>query len=360
MQKNESRKMIATALFLSLSAMAMEKPKEPTFDQINSELRVQFPEMFAGIPTGYRQAIVQYALIKYKNLETAKKKFQELIKNGMYAIRIFNIEALAHFFGYQLTYAKGYLHYGDAPANFELTGVGYDFDIPTFKRLHINKENIQTRIKKNEEIYSDTLKLEKKGPLPTRWVRYQNLVLKELLLETDLLKIFDKKELAKPLYQKLAEFLVHTYKIHLMPMSEDFYKTAVIFFKNLRDNPTLRTLITSFKIRVEDNIIKQAGKPDIVMALFVIYPAVGKENAQQLLNMMYPLFNTEVHGSGQRPRWNARVNDLIWIAQGDGEYKNDEDKEYYEPNRIYYRADITGDKKNYHLVHPETGKELID
>src|SRR5262249_9673065 len=146
-----------------------------------------------------------------------------------------------------------------------------------FKKLHIDKENIQARIKKKEETNSLILELEKIGPLPSRSLHSQNLILRELLLEKDLLKIFDHKELANPLYQKLAEFLVHTYKIHLMPTSEDFYKTAVIFFKNLRANPTLRKLISGFKIRVEDNIVKQTGKPDTIMPLFAIYPAVGKE-----------------------------------------------------------------------------------
>jgi hypothetical protein len=358
MQKMKYKQMIKVVLFMSLSMMAMEKPKEPTLEQINSVLRDQFPAMYADIPTGYRSTISEYALKRYKNLETIKQNFKEFIKNGIYAIRIFNIEALADAFGYTLIYSQGYLHYDGAPAKIELTGVGYNFDIPVFKKL-LNKEDLKARLKQNKEIDSDIEKLGKKEPLSSRWVHYQNLILKEILIETDLLKIFDQKELAKLLYQKLAEFLVHTYKIHLMPTNWDFYKTAVIFFKNLRDNPDLRKLITAFKIRVEDNIIKQVGKPDTIMPLFVIYPAVGKENAQQLLNMMYPLFTGEVLGNGQRPRWNARVNDLIWIAQGNGEHKDDENKEYYEPNRVYYRADITGTKQNYHLVHPAT-KELID
>lgn len=336
----------------------MEKPRTE-FEQIYSTLRKKFPQMFANIPDGYKHTIVDYALKKYKNLENISFAFENLIKDDKYAIRIFNLNALANFFGYELEYDKGYLHYERATKGTEPQGLGFNFDLSTFKNLHRSVKDVKARIDKNLEIVQIIEK--SKESLATRWIQYENLVLKELLLEQELLKVFDHKKIADPLYHKLAEFLVQSYKIHLMPVDQDLYRTAIILFKGLKENPNLRGLINNFKIRVEDNVVQnpETGKPDIIMPLFVIYPAVGKESAQQLLNLIYRYFNNEIKGNGQVPRWNAKVTDLIFIAQGDGSDKTDENKEYFESHRVYYRSDITGTRQNYHLRHPETGKEIV-
>lgn len=315
--------------------------------------------MFEDMPQGYRHAIVSYALKKYKNLENISLAFENLIKDGKYTIRIFKLNALADFFGYQLVYGKGYLEYESSAKGIESpSGVGFNFDLSTFKNLHRSIKDVKARIDQNLETVRDIEK--SKESLPTRWVQYENLVFKELLIEQDLLKVFDQKKLADHLYNKLAEFLVLTYKIHLMPIDQDVYLTAIILFKSLKENSNLRGLINGFKIRVEDNVVKNPGKPDIIMPLFVIYPAIGKENAQKLLNSIHSYFNNKIKGNGQVPRWNAKVTDLIFIAQGDGQDKTDENKDYFEqPKRIYYRKDLTGKDQDYHLVHPETGKEIV-
>ena len=357
---------VCMLIILFLPLASMEKPiqpkdieaqsKDPEFNTINAELRKQFPEMFADIPSGYKRTIVDSAIKKYKKLEKIIAAFEKLKQEDKYATRIFNLNALANFFGFELQYHAGYLHYARAVKEVDLTGMGYDFGLVTYKNLHRSIKDVKARIYKNQDTKKLIDQLEEKE---TRWIRYENLVLQELLIEQDLLNVYDQKEKALPLYNKLAEFLVQNYKIHLMPIDQDFYKMAVIFFKSLKDNPNLRTLVNNFKIRVEDNVIKRAGEPDMIMSLFVVYPAYGKDNAQQLLNNVYASLNNNVKGSGQIPRWNAKVTDLIFIAQGDGELKTDENKQYFEPNRVYYRSDITGKKENYHLIHPETGKEIV-
>ena len=59
------------------------------------------------------------------------------------------------------------------------------------------------------------------------------------------------------------------------------------------------------------------------------------------------------------PRYNAVVNNLIFVAQGNGEEKGEKRAQYYEePRQVYYRKDFTGTVENYHLKHPKTGQDL--
>jgi hypothetical protein len=110
--------------------------------------------------------------------------------------------------------------------------------------------------------------------------------------------------------------------------------------------------LKTFKI-----IINPYRTNDTIYAKVVIY-ANGKENAQKILNTIYAKFKNTA-GLGIAPRFNAKVTDLIWIAQGDGDYKVEPFVGYYElPGRVYYREDITGTIQNYHLINPMTGKEI--
>ncbi len=162
------------------------------------------------------------------------------------------------------------------------------------------------------------------------------------------------------LNKKVAEAtkeLVKTYKIHLMP-DENMDATEVLIRldKALRSDPELSAAVQTFKILY--NPTQQGG---VNFARVVIY-ANGKEHAQRILDALYRNnIIRSIKGSGIRPRFNGKVNDLIWIAQGDGDYKEGIYKEYYEqPALIYYHSGITGKRENYHLVNPETKKEIVD
>lgn len=151
--------------------------------------------------------------------------------------------------------------------------------------------------------------------------------------------------------------LVKTYKIHLMP-DENIDATEILIKldKALKSDPELSAAVQTFKILY--NPTQQGG---VNFARVVIY-ANGKEHAQRILNALYKNNSIrDIKGSGIRPRFNGKVNDLIWVAQGDGDYKDGIYKEYYEqPALIYYNPGITGKQENYHLVHPETKKEIVN
>ena len=99
------------------------------------------------------------------------------------------------------------------------------------------------------------------------------------------------------------------------------------------------------------------------MPFVVFYVREGKATAQKALNKLNALFaqHPEIRGSGEQPRFNAKVTPLLWVAQGAGDDKEiPENASFYEPSKIYYRPDVTGGVENYHLVHPETGRELTE
>ena len=171
---------------------------------------------------------------------------------------------------------------------------------------------------------------------------------------------------------KFSPCLAGSYKIHLMPRTKYASKLVAHLLSCIRQDEELQFLINSIKIH--DNFsetkkqYKQAKKLNdlcnrTVAGRIVIYPAEGKSQTQQLLNKLYRLLPEETFpGLGINPRYNAKVNDLIYVAQSDGDTKSFSFfAPYYEgPYRVYYDTafikPIEGD--DHYLTHPTTGKHL--
>lgn len=172
--------------------------------------------------------------------------------------------------------------------------------------------------------------------------------------------------------------LASSYKIHLMPLKENRIRIMYELMRALQKDPELQEVIAGFKIVASDLPYRQARNNKRLPAdrahlrqnaVIVIYPADGRKNTQQALNKIYELFpRDKFPGINIRPRYNARVNNLIWIAQGDGDAKSDRElKKYFEPNMIYFNPKALGFRptpigaeqvSTFHLVHPETGKDI--
>lgn len=113
---------------------------------------------------------------------------------------------------------------------------------------------------------------------------------------------------------------------------------------------------------LQDKIIPEDQLPQIV-----IY-AYGKEDAQNILNFLFKHFKDEPgakdeNGKCYPPRYNGKVTDLIWIAQGNGDdKKKGSNSEFFEPNKIYFSqkvADFINVKhESFFLRHPETDEIL--
>jgi hypothetical protein len=155
------------------------------------------------------------------------------------------------------------------------------------------------------------------------------------------------------------------YKIHLMPKSEaDLQKTIQVLVNNLSTDEQLRKSTLYFKVlaNIDLNTSKRKIKKQIQfnnkpLALIVIYPASGKENAQYVLDSMYNIFYG-VQGLDITPRYNKRITNFLYYAQGDGDYKTDDNKEFFDKKRIHFCSNFEEEPADYTLQNPATRNEL--
>jgi hypothetical protein len=161
--------------------------------------------------------------------------------------------------------------------------------------------------------------------------------------------------------QKIKEIkhkLVGNYKIHLMPYDEDISIILNRLLREITTNPSFKRHVHSFKIKLATRDLK---KGDEIMPKIVIYPASSKESAQIVLDKVYEL-TKDIKGMNITPRYNEKMTDLIYVAQGDGDYKGRMQAEFYEPSFIYYKPTFEdGAPKNYHLKNPAMNEwEIIE
>lgn len=292
---------------------------KPNYTLETAELKQRFPQLFVDIPLELQDAIARYIPLRFP----VERELPQGLENTLYspfARQVLVWTALGYEFGLMpyYNYDQGYFYFEQPRDNAYmqtiLKGVRKDYRLKDLVRLEEKLEELEQTSKNTELI---------------------------------------KKMQAKR--QELLEGLPKEYKIHLMPTGE---ATAVIvkLLQALKVDAELQSLIAAFKVIAVDTFTKG----DKVSARIVIYPAIGKENAQKALNKLYAVFKN-VRGLDMKPRYNAKVTDLIWIAQGDSHTKNVRAyTPYFErPGRVYFRKDFTGTNQDYHLVHPETGKEIV-
>ncbi len=164
------------------------------------------------------------------------------------------------------------------------------------------------------------------------------------------------RKAADPVAREKLSHIAGNYKIHLMPHRQFVPEIVILLIKALKQDPTLGLLMASFKIKYKSGTLHTIGlkkqPQEERMPRIVIYPAEGKEQVQRLLDKIIMLFKDQVDkGIGIGPRWNQKVNNLIYFAQGDGDAKKEPTfAQYFEqPNMIYYHPFFTGVYKDYHL-----------
>ena len=145
--------------------------------------------------------------------------------------------------------------------------------------------------------------------------------------------------------KKLKEKLAGHYQIQLMPQEKEIFKVAHLLIQALQDDQEMRPLINTFKVRRDLKLkMFDSKKFEQFYPLIVIYPAKGQDNAQKLLNRLAMIFK-DVKGIDKMPRFNIKVNDLIYYAQGDGDAKKQPElKQYFDKknNLALYRQDFIG------------------
>ncbi len=157
----------------------------------------------------------------------------------------------------------------------------------------------------------------------------------------------------------LAKKLVGEYKIHLMPKNEnDLYEIVKMLASQLKENQEFANKLLGFKFKYNldfDKPIEQqlTNSKNEAMPIVVIYPRWDKQNAQFVLDSVYNLFK-DMPGLGIKPRYNEKINNLIYYAQGAGDHKSDYLAQYYKPDRHFYKSNFEGDEfdKDYRLKNP--------
>lgn len=142
-------------------------------------------------------------------------------------------------------------------------------------------------------------------------------------LDTTMLDcLYDDVMRKHPLKKAIAqEILASQYKIHLMPKPEYILASITMILEACQQSSELKSLIYGLKVCPQPG---SKDELDQLYATIVIYPVLGHENAQILLNRLCELFSpycAEI-GNSQVPRYNIQVNPLICYSQGDGDFKN--------------------------------------
>lgn len=108
-------------------------------------------------------------------------------------------------------------------------------------------------------------------------------------------------------------------KIHLQPKKEFLPIVVNRLMKMVSEYPELRSAIDSIKMSIqpESDDTKYGVLPEVV-----IY-AYGKQHFEKILQILLPYFQGyEKYTNGKVPRMNQKVNDLVFVAQSGGDFKN--------------------------------------
>lgn len=157
--------------------------------------------------------------------------------------------------------------------------------------------------------------------------------------------------------QKLVN-LTKLYKIHLMPTDEDIKSVTENLINLIKAEKILQDRISNLKIKAMTEPLVTQWKSEgeeltgtaADIPKIVIYVGGGKDDAQTVLNIIYDAFK-DTPGIGRAPRWNEKVTDLIYFAQGNADDKI-ERPEFFEEDKVYFKPDATGVREDYHLINP--------
>lgn len=177
---------------------------------------------------------------------------------------------------------------------------------------------------------------------------------KTLLKEKDLSPLIERMPAGWP----WKKFLAHFYKIHLMPKPEKTPKVLKMLC-DLFSQTDIGDYVNIFKVnmRFAPGNKKKNKVYSPVIVLYVNAPKEEnsyKKNAQLVLNIVRSNL-AETGGSGVTPRYNKKINKLIFYAQGEGKLKSKHPstrkKVLQAPEFALYRPDWVGDATlNFALV----------
>lgn len=317
-----------------------------------------FPALFENVPQNLHQKIVDYAVFMYG--DQAFVKLREQLKNKKMVPEHFKWKALG--FAYNvvpyISRTNKYFYYEQndkhdtalkGTRNDKVLREYIEFD-PVILKVTQEREQL---VKKYDALRAEYKTLCSDTKQKTSSI-CRDLDAQIINARNDLVSVTTKLEKLQKNKKNLGRSLVEEYKIHLMP-DGDLTPVIIKLLQALQDDVLLQHSIAAFKVLTgKEHVFDGQVYPRVV-----IYPTAGKANTQVTLQKIYEIFKG-IDGLDERPRFNAKVNDLIWIAQGDSMYKRGNFLKYYEaPDSVYYNPEFMGAKENYHLMHPQTNQEIV-
>ena len=138
--------------------------------------------------------------------------------------------------------------------------------------------------------------------------------------------------------EKDIKRIIHNvYKIHLMPEARHIFTTFRILLQAINDDEELRSLIYGIKVALSLLHFKTSYERGETFPFIVVYVRTSradmekgpfgcaeavKRNTERIIELLIdhlaPYF---IFGSNVAPRFNHRINSLIWVANGDGDEK---------------------------------------
>jgi hypothetical protein len=311
------------------------------------KIKTDIPKLFEGIPLPLQQAIADYSEFKFgaDAIQQLQKLDAPNNARSFYAFKWMGLGFAYKILPYQHP-EQAYFHFVNNKDEKSLfNGFRYHTRLRDYCELD---QKLQKLIQQQKQLEADLEKAQKSVltmlPIPNKEIEAK----KESLANyaKSIKKTSEQKD-------KMMMKMVQEYKIHLMPIG-DPTPVIVHLINALATDKELSYLINMFKVSPNPNYITSFG----TVARIVIYPAAGKKLSQIALNKIYELFKG-VKGLDERPRFDVKVNDLIWVAQGESSEKSGCAGDYFEtPQKAFYNPNVTGSQEDYHLKHPETGKEL--
>lgn len=120
--------------------------------------------------------------------------------------------------------------------------------------------------------------------------------------------------------ESALRILAQQYKIHLMPKAECIPFVLEILTRHIADSTVFRSQLWGYKVvAIPPSCCEEVESPTIV-----IYPLLGKDNAQSVLDEIRTLFDRydELGEENEETLpFNRKISNLVYYAQGDRTFK---------------------------------------
>jgi hypothetical protein len=188
-------------------------------------------------------------------------------------------------------------------------------------------------------------------------MNFKEMSEKDYLLALELARhlLIDREDINTPDERLAFETLTSVYKVHLQPQDQYIPFVVQKLLQTIKRDPEFKQAVCCLKVCAKlqaDMDERHLDKP-----IVVVYPTPGKESAQLVLDRVYDtLHSFEGIANGRTPALNQAVDNLIYYAQGDRDWKEKYLAALHKKHGPTYTAhgllelDGTHFRGNFHLI----------